>query len=128
MKRRAASNTYDPVPVAMAEKVGHQHGKEVVVILAFDQSENRTDVVTWGKMAVSKETARRWGEVAAKAIGCDMSSVDVHEDFHADFNPAVQKEAIDILTALKANKRCPVNVRKRIERLLLLAAALQGKK
>lgn len=119
---------YHPIPVSVAEELAATHNKETVVILAYDRQSRRIDVTAFGGCAVSKETARRYGEKCAAAIGGDLSTVDVHEDFHADFNPAVQKEALDILRSIGGNKRYAAALRQRIERLLLLADALRGEK
>lgn len=91
---------YAPVPVLVAEAIALQYKKSQVIILAWDAKHKLLHTTTYGVEAFDKESAAAAGEIASKALGSDLSKKKVFEDFHQDYDPALFKEAIEILRTL----------------------------
>jgi hypothetical protein len=106
---------YKPVPCSAAKDIAESYAKSQVLILTWDPEHVLVSMTTYGVTAIDKENAAALGDKVAAFVGCDMGKLHEFEDFHKDYNPAVQKEAIDLLRLL-ARHESPYQVR--IEKLL----------
>lgn len=123
----AEASRYQPIPVAAAAELAQRHHKQLLVVIAFDRESQRTDLVTWGESALDKEDAFRQGTLCLKALAADLERVDIQQDYHADFRPALQQEALDLLRRVEKSKGCSSTIRQSIGRLFRLAEALAEK-
>ncbi len=95
---------YVPVPVGAAEHVARQFFKAIVIIAAWDATHDRTHLTTFGVTARDKLYAAMGGDIVAKALlgdglgngGGDFKTVSF-EDFRGEYEPALFKEACDLL-------------------------------
>lgn len=109
---------YIPVPVEAAAQISRHCKKSMVVILAYDPVHEMTHATTFGVSAFDKENAAAAGEMLSKAIGGDLSRKVEFEDFHADYDPAIFKEAVDILTVISRRQGTTSVQLQQIERFL----------
>jgi len=56
--------------------------------------------------AFDKENAAAAGEICADAIGADLGRKQSFEDFHKDYDPALFKECLDLLTLIRGRNGC----------------------
>lgn len=92
------------VPVAVAQSIAEQFKKAQVVILCYDAAHELTFTTTYGVTAFDKENAASVGVICTKAIGGDLSKKQTFEDFHNDYDPALYKEAKEIIQKLFARR------------------------
>jgi hypothetical protein len=88
---------YQPVPVSEASRICDEYAKSMVVILCYDAKFQMTHTTTYGVSAFDKENAAAAGALVTKAIGADLSKKQTFEDFHASYDPAVYKQALELL-------------------------------
>ena len=93
---------YKQVPVAVAKQIAEQFDKSMVVINAYDPVHKVTATTTYGVSPFDKENAAAAGEITATALGNDLSKKQTFEDFHDDYNPAIQKAALELMQKLVA--------------------------
>jgi hypothetical protein len=113
--------SYLPIPVGVALQIAEQFQKSQVIILAWDPVHQLTHTVTYGVSAFDKENAAAAGQIAAKALGCDLGQRQDFEDFHRDYDPALYKEAIDLLATISARNGCTGPMVQQAERILKAA-------
>lgn len=89
-----------PVPVTIAKDIAEMFKKSQVVILSYDPEHNLTFTTTYGVTAFDKENAAATGELVTKAIGCDLGKKQAFEDFHSDYDPALYKQAKELIQKL----------------------------
>lgn len=75
---------YFPIPVAVAQRLADEHGKDILIIAAWDSASNRTNIVTWGRKPAQKEAAAKAGETIAVQFGLLDELADVHEDYRRE--------------------------------------------
>jgi len=73
--------TYQPVPVELAREVGRQFGKQVIVIIAWDEDNGQIHTTTWGEAARHKEWAAELGPKLAAAAGGATQLAKHYEDY-----------------------------------------------
>lgn len=107
---------YKQVPVAAAIEIAAKFDKSMVVILAWDPVHQLTHTTTYGVSAFEKEQAASVGEICAQAIGSDLSKKTNFEDFHKDYDPALFREAQEILGEISRRNGTTSQMLQRIER------------
>lgn len=112
---------YKQVPVAIAKQIAEQCDKSQVVILAYDPVHMLTHTTTYGVSAFDKENAAAAGELLSKTMGCDLGRKVEYEDFHRDFDPALFKEALDLLATIRGRNGCNDQMVQQAERILKAA-------
>jgi hypothetical protein len=112
---------YSQIPVVIAKEIAELYAKSQVVILAWDAVHMLTHVTTYGVSAFDKENAAAAGELLAKTIGVDMGKRVTFEDFHRDYDPAIYKEALDLLTTIRNRNGCTPPMVQKAERILKAA-------
>src|SRR5690348_256470 len=91
---------YIPIPVGEAKSIAETFAKSQVIILAWDPVHKVTHTTTFGVSAFDKENAAALGAKLTQAAGCDLSKATEYEDFHKDYDPALYKEAKDLIQKL----------------------------
>lgn len=94
---------YKPIPVAVARHIGDAHGKDIVLIVGWDQDSAKTSIVTWGREPGQKGAAAAAGEKIEHALGLTGAPVDVHEDFRREGEAA--KRVDDLQRRLDAIRK-----------------------
>lgn len=121
-------SAYQPVPVTVAQKISEEFEKDQVVILSYDRKHNLTHTTTYGVTAFDKENAAASGEIVAKAIGCDLSRKQPFEDFHDDYDPALYKEAKELIQKLFNRRDGSDWAIQQMERFLKIAGGLHPRR
>jgi hypothetical protein len=116
-----AKSSYKPIPVGIATRIAEEFSKAQVVILAWDPEHQLTHTVTYGVSAFDKENAAAMGEICTQAIGGDLSKRHTFEDFHRDYDPALYKEALDLLALIRGRNGCTPHMVQEAERILRAA-------
>jgi hypothetical protein len=112
---------YKPIPVAEAKRLSTDYAKSMVVILAWDPAHQLTHTTTYGVEAFDKENAAAVGVLCSKAIGSDMSKKQDFEDFHRDYDPALYRESLELLTTIRGRQGCTPQMLQQAERILKAA-------
>lgn len=107
---------YQQVPVAVAKQIAERFAKSLVVILCYDREHERTHTTTYGVTAFDKENAAAVGELCTEAIGGDLSKKRTFADFHHDYDPALLREAQEILLAINRHQGCTPVQLQQVER------------
>lgn len=115
------SGSYKPIPVGIAQRISEEFEKSQVVILAYDPVHQLTHTVTYGYSAFDKENAAAAGELIATALGCDLGKKQSFEDFHRDYDPALYKEALELLGLISGRNGCTAPMVQQAERILKAA-------
>ncbi len=111
---------YCEIPVHVAKSIAETFQKDQVIILAFDAEHQLTHTTTYGKTAVDKENAAAAGELLSKTLGCDLGKKVEYEDFHRDYDPAIYRESLELLTLIARRGGTTAVQLQAIERLLKL--------
>ncbi len=72
---------YQPITVDAARKISREFSKSIVIICAWDPEHNLLHTTTYGKEPQDKINAAKGGDIAAKALGTDLTKKDPNEDF-----------------------------------------------
>lgn len=83
-----------PVPVEVAAKISEDFSKDIVVILAWQESSGLIHNTNFGKSAECKIAAAKMGDVLTAAMGCNLADSVTWEDFRVK-PAAVAKEQMD---------------------------------
>lgn len=110
--------SYKPIPVEDAREIAAKYDKTMVVILAWDPKFQVTHTTTYGVSAFEKEQAAAAGEIACQALGGDLSRKSTFEDFHENYDPALLREATEILKTIRSRNGTNSHMLQRIERWL----------
>ena len=97
--------SYLPVPVSSAVVIAETCAKSQVVILAWDPVYGRLHRTTYGQSAFDKENAAALGEKLTEICGGDLDQQVEFENFHADYNPALCQEALQLLNTIVQTSR-----------------------
>jgi hypothetical protein len=111
------SRTFNPIPIASAKALAEQFGKNIVIIIDRDHR-GATGTTTWGRSSWDKEQAAAAAERCMRALGRDLGTVVVHEDFHRDYDPARLREAEELLGIIFDRKSLDVATIDRIKEFL----------
>jgi len=86
--------TYIPIHVSVAQHLADGHGKDIVLIVGWDDDSNKTNIVTWGREPTQKAAAAKAGETIAKQLGLADELADVHEDFRREGEAAKEVDRL----------------------------------
>jgi len=96
---------YKPVPVESARQLAKDFDKDIVIVLTWDRKHNLMHTTTYGKEPADKISAANGGDIAAKALGCDLGKKDPNEDFRtvdAARNAQLRDLAGGLISALRS--------------------------
>src|ERR1043166_3558936 len=72
---------YLAIPVETARQIARDFDKQIVIVLAWNHEHKLLHTVTYGAQPRDKISAANGGEIAAKALGTDLSKAGFTEDF-----------------------------------------------
>jgi hypothetical protein len=75
------NGTYIPVPVIAARDVSRAYGKEVVVVIAWDDWFKTFHTATYGISAADKQVAANLGDLLTHAAGASLAHRTTFDDF-----------------------------------------------
>lgn len=104
------NRTYQEVPVAVAKNIATEFDKDIVVICCWDRLHGLLHTTTFGVTAPEKVWAGAAGEICCKALGSDLSRAKSYEDFRDGYQPAIQREAIELLATIAGVEDIPDSV------------------
>lgn len=73
--------SYQPIAVDVAREIAERHGKDMLLILAYDHATRTTNSVTWGRSPQDKEIAVDAANRCVKTLGGDLETERTHEDY-----------------------------------------------
>lgn len=117
----ADAKVYQAIPVIVARMIAEKYAKNQVVILAWDAMHGLTHTTTYGVSAFEKENAAAVGAICTKAIGADLSAKQTFEDFHDNMDPALYREALELLRLIRNRQGCTGPMLQSAERILKAA-------
>ena len=82
------------IPVDLARKLADDTGRDIVLIVGWDEDSNRTSIVTWGRTPAQKTSAASAGESIEKCLELDSSKAKTYEDFRGEGEAA---RTVDVL-------------------------------
>jgi len=82
------------IPVDLARKLADDTGRDIMVIVGWDEDSDRMLIVTWGRTPAQKTSAANAGELIEKCLGLDSSKAETYEDFRREGEAA---RTVDVL-------------------------------
>ena len=84
IRENAKERSYKPIPVDAARQLADDYEKDIVLFVGWDEASNTTNVVTWGRDPVQKQSAAIAGDTIREALKLGETSAQVHEDFRRE--------------------------------------------
>jgi len=82
------------IPVDVARKLADDTGRDIMVIVGWDEDSDRMLIVTWGRTPDQKTSAAKAGELIEKCLGLDSSAAETYEDFRREGEAARTVDAL----------------------------------
>lgn len=84
LKKETTNAGYKPVAVSVAKYISRVYDKSIVIINTWDSVHRLLHTTTYGKTLQQCQWAAKGGEIAAAALGADLSKKQVFEDLPKD--------------------------------------------
>jgi hypothetical protein len=112
---------YKQVPVEAAKAIAEQFEKQQVIILTWAEEAQLVHVTTYGVTGADKVVAAKGGELISQFLGLDESKRRTYEDFRTDLDPALYKEALELLRTIRNRNGTTPPMVQQSERILKAA-------
>lgn len=109
---------YISVPVEAAAVIAREFSKSQVVIISLDPLHRLVHTTTFGVSASDKVEAARAGDFLAEQLGLDLAQRNYVVDFRDEYQPALYREALDLLKLIRNRNGCTPQMVQQAERIL----------
>jgi len=100
-------STYVEVPVSAAREIAQQFAKDIVIINAWDAVRAAMHTTTYGVTAADKGLAAHGGQLAAQALGADLSRMKIFSDYRDERIAALEGALTWLVKALEDDDGIP---------------------
>jgi hypothetical protein len=109
----------EPIPVGSAKALVEQCGLSGVLTIGFgDVASRDKHVTTYGASAADKVLTAMIGDAVQHVLESELSGWKVHADFRQEYDAALFREALELLTLVRNRQGCTGPMLQQAERIL----------